>query len=129
MYREKIYGDRRLDLAKKEIELDFGSFTLDAKLFDTGIAEYFAEHLPYTVNLIQWGKELYGSIGIDLGEESPVTEIPPGGIAYTKDGRYVCIFFGQRPAWGVEYIGRISDDDWKKLLDNPDCGAVVIRAR
>ncbi len=116
-------------MAKKEIVLDFGSFALDAELFDTGIAENFAEHLPYRVSLVQWGGELYGSIGIDLGEDTPVTEIPPGGIAYTKNGRYVCIFFGQRPAWAVEYIGRIRGDGWKKLLDNPDCDSLVIRGR
>ena len=116
-------------MVTKEIELDFGPFVLEAELFDSKIAEKFAAHLPYTVNLMQWGEELYGSIGIDLGEENPVTEIPPGGIAYTNNGHYVCVFFGQRPAWAVEYIGRIAGEDWKRLAENPDCDSVVIRAR
>jgi hypothetical protein len=74
-------------MSKKQIELDFGSFILDAELFDTKIARKFSDKLPYTVSLMQWGKELYGSIGINLGEENPVSAIPPGGIAYTYGGQ------------------------------------------
>jgi hypothetical protein len=44
-----------------------------------------------------------------------VPDIPAGGIAYTNNGNYVCIFFGQTPAWPVEYIGQIKDDTWKVL--------------
>ncbi|MFC1862725.1 cyclophilin-like family protein [Thermodesulfobacteriota bacterium] len=42
--------------------------------------------------------------GINLGEDNPVPDIPPGGIAYTNNGNFLCIFFGQTPAWSVEYI-------------------------
>ena len=112
-----------------EIELDFGAFVLDAKLFDTATAKKFSEHLPYNVNLTRWGNELYGSIDRDLGEENPVEEIPPGGIAYTSNGNYVCIFFGQRPAWAVEYIGYIPNDKWDILVENSSQGSVVIRLK
>ena len=64
-------------MQKKELILDFGSLVLEAKLFDSTIAARFAENLPYTVNLEHWGNELYGSIGLDLGEDNPVPEIPP----------------------------------------------------
>ena len=118
----------RPSLRQKNIELDFGNFVLEAELFDSGIAKKFADHLPYTINLMQWGEEYYGSIGVDLGEENPVAVIPPGGLAYTKNGHFVCIFFGQRPAWAVEHIGRIRGDAWKKLLENRGCNLVKIRA-
>ena len=114
-------------MAHNHIELDFGTFALDAELFDTVVAKRFAEHLPYNVRLMQWGSELYGSIGRDLGEENPVEKIPPGGIAYTNNGNYVCIFFGGTPAWAVEYIGHIPHDQWKKLVENPSQDSVVIR--
>lgn len=112
-----------------QIELQFETFVLEADLFDTKIAKNFAENLPYTVNLMQWGRELYGSIGIDLGEENPVPEIPPGGIAYTNNGNYLCLFFGQTPAWAVEHIGCIKEDQWKRLVSKPSQGAVTVKAK
>lgn len=110
------------------IELEFGSVVLSARLFDTHIAKKFMRNLPVTVSLMQWGEEFYGSIGVDLGEENPVEEIPPGGIAYTNNGNYVCIFFGQRPAWAVEHIGQIADDQWPRLREIPGRRSVTIRA-
>jgi hypothetical protein len=105
-------------MSKNQILLDFGSICLEAELFDSSVADGFLKNLPCTVSLIKWGDELYGSIGIDLGEEKPVPDIPPGGIAYTNNGNYVCIFFGQTPAWPVEYIGQIKGDSWKTLIEN-----------
>ena len=116
-------------MGDNKIELDFGSFVLDAELFDTAIAKKFADRMPYTVELMQWGNELYGSVGVDLGEDNPVPDIPAGGIAYTNQGNYVCIFFGQRPAWAVEYVGHIPGDQWKKLVDQPSQGFVLIRRK
>ena len=115
-------------MSTNNIILKFKGFTLNAELFDNDIAGKFAAGLPYRVELIQWGKELYGSIGIDLGAENPVPDIPPGGIAYTNRGNYVCIFFGQPPAWPVEYLGQIKGDEWKRLLDTGALDAVDIEA-
>lgn len=117
------------NMKNKRIELDFGVFVLEAGLFDTAMARKFAERLPLTVSLTPWGRELYGSIGMDLGEEDPVPAIPEGGIAYTRNGQYVCIFFGQTPAWPVEYIGQITGSQWTRLLENPSVDAVTIRLR
>ncbi|MBD3393587.1 MAG: hypothetical protein GF418_15745, partial [Chitinivibrionales bacterium] len=64
--------------------LEFGTFSLPARLFDTRIANAFFERLPVVVDLIGWGEELYGSIGEDLGSLDPVPHIPPGGLAYTN---------------------------------------------
>jgi len=98
------------------IKLDFGVLVLEAELFESVIANKFIGNLPYSINLTSWGNELYGSIGIDLGEENPIPEIPAGGIAYTNNGNYLCVFYGQQPAWPVEHIGQIKNNDWKKLL-------------
>ena len=116
-------------MEKNKIILNFGEFTLEAELFDSSIAEKFLKHIPYTINLQKWGGELYGSIGINLGEESPVPDIPAGGIAYTNNGNYLCIFFGQTPAWPVEYIGKIKGDTWKVLLEKKAVNLVEIYSR
>ncbi len=110
----------------KGIKFKFRDFTINAELFNTETANKFLKGLPYEVGLIQWGREVYGSIGKDLGEEKPVSEIPPGGIAYTNRGNYVCIFFGQTPAWPVEYIGQIVGDEWERLVDSVGLDSVDI---
>ena len=110
------------------IELDFGAVVLNARLFNTEIAKKFLQHLPVTVSLMQWGEEFYGSIGADLGEEAPLEDIPPGGIAYTRSGNYVCIFFGQKPAWAVEHIGQIANDQWPRLRELRESRSVRITA-
>lgn len=99
----------------KKIILNFGDFELQAKLFDTIIAQRFYRDLPYTIDLTTWGGEAYGSIGLDLGTENPIPKIPAGGLAYTNQGNYLCIFYGQTPAWAVEHIGNIVGDEWKTL--------------
>jgi len=119
--------NRKEKMDKLMIELDFGKFKCRAELFNTEIAKRFAEHLPYKVDLIQWGGELYGSIGVDLGEEAPIEEIPEGGVAYTKKGNYICVFYGQAPAWAVEYIGDIINNGWTKLLEYDSIDSVVIK--
>ncbi len=111
-----------------KIQLDFNSFILNADLFNTKIADNFYNNLPYNIELTFWGNEAYCSIDIDLGEENPVPDIPAGGLAYTNQGNYFCIFFGQKPAWDVEYIGKIEGDAWKKLIGNSDIKKVKVEA-
>lgn len=101
-----------------DIILDFCDFQLEAELFENKIAERFGSFLPYIIELTQWGNELYGSIGKKLGEENLVSIIQEGGLAYTERGTYFCIFFGQNPAWPVEYIGQIKGQQWKALLNH-----------
>ncbi len=104
-------------MPSNKIKLDFGSLVLEAELFDNKVAKKFTGNLPYSINLNQWGNELYGSIDIAFGDEEPIPKIPPGGIAYTNNGNYLCVFYGQTPVWPVEYIGQIKDNEWKKLLE------------
>ncbi|MBS3731989.1 MAG: hypothetical protein KGY42_03695 [Desulfobacterales bacterium] len=116
------------DALPQHVVLDFGGFVLRAELFDTAVARRFAGHLPYRVSLTHWDGELYGPIGRDLGEENPVADISPGGLAYTNQGHLVCIFFGQKPAWPVEHIGQIPGDHWRELLEHEDKHRLEIRA-
>jgi len=113
-------------MEKNQIILDFGSISLIAELFDSTVAAGFFENLPYTVSLEKWGGELYGSIGINLGEENPAPDIPPGGIGYTNNGNYICIFFGHKPARSAEYIGQIKGDSWKTLIENSFDSVTII---
>lgn len=101
---------------KKKVILTFNDFKLKAELFDTKIAERFYRNLPYSIDLTVWGSELYGSINHDLGSDNPVPDIPSGGLAYTNQGNYFCLFFGQTPAWAVEHIGQVVNTEWKKLF-------------
>ena len=98
------------------IILDFGSVTLNAELFDTGVAQGVHALLPRTLNLTRWGDEVYGALPVAIDTENPVPHIPAGGIAYTNNGNYLCIFFGQQPAWPVEYIGQIQGNTWELLV-------------
>ena len=98
-----------------QIELDFDGTKMKARLFDTAVAQRLYENLPVEAELVSWGDESYGSIGIDLGEEDPVPTIPAGGIAYTNRGEYLCLFYGQQPAWPVEHVGEIFDGEWEQL--------------
>ena len=99
----------------EKIVLDFGDFQISAELFDTPTALALSSVLPKEISLIYWGAEAYGTIGRDLGSDSPRSVIPPGGIAYTNRGNYLCFFFGQDPAWPVEYVGTMEESGWKRL--------------
>jgi hypothetical protein len=97
-----------MDYCMKNIVLDFEGLVLEAELFDNSIAEKLYNSLPLEISLTHWGDEMYGSIGKDLGEDKPQASIPPGGIAYTSQGTYLCVFYGQNPAWPVEFIGQLN---------------------
>lgn len=110
----------------RRVLLDFGLFRCGARLNDSVTAGRVIDLLPVTVKLTAWGREVYGPIGVNLGSESPVATVPPGGIAYTGRGVYLCIFFGQDPAWPVEHIGMIEGGEWRRLLEGPAPDSVTV---
>jgi len=117
----------------KKIILDFGSLSIDADLYDSPAANTLYESLPRSISLEQWGNELYGPVGVELNPDPAckpklVPEITPGGIAYSKRGNYLCIFFGQKPAWEVEEIGRIRNTQWRELAGQSRLTRVTIRS-
>lgn len=111
----------------QKIILNFGEIKIKAELFDTIIAGKFYRSLPYSVELTHWGQEMYGSIGIDLGTEKPVAQIPAGGLAYTNKGNYLCIFYGQEPAWPVELIGKLTGN-WENLLSRDFINVTITKS-
>jgi hypothetical protein len=111
-----------------QIILDFGTFGLKAELFDLPVCEALIKTLPATVDLTSWGGELYGARPLSCNKMGKlVSAIPPGGIAYSYRGSYLCIFFGQTPAWPVEHIGNIEGKEWEKLKDG-NVDKVIIRS-
>lgn len=109
-----------------DIELHFNDIIMQGRLFDTEIGRRLYAALPVKINLQTWGDESYGSIGVDLGAENPIPEIPAGGIAYTNQGDYLCLFYGQRPAWPVEHVGEILEEQWQQLRTfNPSSVEVI----
>ena len=99
----------------KKIVLEFesfdDSFEMKAELFDTPVADSLYASLPQKISLTHWGQEMYGSVSGTHGGYRPVPVIPRGGLAYTDQGSYFCVFYGQSPAWPVEYVGQILEPD------------------
>jgi hypothetical protein len=111
-----------------QIILDFATFDLKAELFDLPVCEAFVNILPATVELTSWGGELYGPLPLSCNKMGKlVPAILPGGIAYSYRGPYLCIFFGQTPAWPVEHIGKIEGKEWEKLRE-AEVDKVTIKA-
>ncbi len=113
----------------QDIMLDFGAIQVDAVLFTSPIAQALARILPCSIRLQKWGNELYGPIDKDLGEDRPTSNLPSGSIAYTNQGNYICFFFGQAPAWPVEYIGHISDFGLEQLIRHPFQKSVTLKQK
>ena len=101
----------------KKIILDFVTIRLKGTLYNTESAQVLYENLPLEIDLVQWGNELYGDTQIKLPEQDLVSELDAGSIAYSSRGNYLCVFYGQQPAWPVEVVGKIDGSEWKKLKD------------
>ncbi len=101
----------------KKIVLDFGTIRLKGKLNNTGSAQLLYENLPLKIKLVQWGNELYGETGIISHGRDLVSRLEAGSIAYSLKGTYLCVFYGQQPAWPVEVVGKIDGNEWEKLKD------------
>ncbi|KAL1523801.1 hypothetical protein AB1Y20_018724 [Prymnesium parvum] len=81
---------------------------LRARVFDTPTGRSFLGCLPQTLSSLQtYGDEVYGPITAALPCTKPQPMIPPGGLAYSQQGQYLCIFYGQVPAWPVEYFAQV----------------------
>lgn len=109
----------------KKVLLQFDVGTIEAELRDSPIADSLYSLLPLSIDLLTWGDEAYGTIAEDLGEDRPVSEIHGGGIAYTNNGNYLCFFYGQQPAWAVEWVGQM-EDGWE-ILKKKAPGSVRIK--
>src|SRR5439155_22066844 len=75
--------------------------------------------LPIEAQAQTWGDEVYFSIGIAAGEESPKAVVEMGELGYWPPGQAFCIFFGRtpasrgdeiRPASPVNVVGKVEGD-------------------
>ena len=94
------------------------------------------DNLPFEINLSRWGKELYGSIPVDLNLENGQQECEVGDIGYWPDGNGFCIFFGRTPvstsenpkaASLVNIFAKLEGFDPKLLLEFSSFKGVVKR--
>ncbi|MFP4416856.1 MAG: cyclophilin-like fold protein [Chitinispirillaceae bacterium] len=101
----------------EKIYMDYGEFSLQVELLTTPAASKLVEILPQTIAVTRWGEELYGPLSEPLEVSTPVAAVSPGSIAYSEVGHYLCVFFGQQPAWPIELLGHIADPHRQKLRE------------
>ena len=102
------------------------STVLRARIFDTPTGHALLESCPHQMMLQHYGAEVYGPLGVRLPSTTLQSAIPPGGLAYSEQGNYLCVFWGAAPAWPVDYIGQI-DAEWEKLRDKSWTELKVVR--
>ncbi|MBS3103206.1 hypothetical protein J4458_07220 [Candidatus Woesearchaeota archaeon] len=81
------------------MKIKSGVIEAEAELRHTETAKKIYEALPLTGMVNRWGKEIYFSIPVYIGEEKGAKEVVEiGDIAYWPTGNCFCIFFGKTPA-------------------------------
>ena len=92
------------------------NLALRARVFDSPAGHTFMDNCPHTLSSLEsFGEEVYGSLAKPLPSSRKQPKIPCGGLAYSDQGQYLCIFFGQTPAWPVEYFAQI-EVGWEELI-------------
>jgi hypothetical protein len=82
-----------------KIVIEAGGHELSAELSDSAAARIVAAALPLSPRMSRWGDEYYGSVGLDIAEDSTARELMEiGEIAFWPPGKALCIFFGPTPA-------------------------------
>ncbi|MEW5947611.1 MAG: cyclophilin-like fold protein [bacterium] len=112
----------------RTIRIVSGELSVEAELNDTAAARLVWEALPVDSTAETWGDEVYFTIPVKAGLESPVSVVRAGDIGYWPPGMAFCVFFGPtpasrgdeiRPASPVTIIGKVSGDTraFKKVKD------------
>ncbi len=100
-----------------------GTLTAELTGENPETAKAFVSKLPIEGRANTWGDEIYFTIPVDAGEESPKQVVEVGDVAYWPPGKALCLFFGPtpasrggdiRPASPVNVFARITGDP--KLL-------------
>ena len=111
-----------------DIRITAGHLELNGYLFDIEPARSLYKLLPVTIDATFWGQEFYGSLPEPLEDAGKhlQAKIKPGGIAYSEQGNYLCVFFGQTPAWPVDYLGHIAN--WQRLNEISSLQSFLVAA-
>ena len=83
----------------RRIRIRVGGIETTARLLDTPTADAIWKALPLRFRVSRWGKELYGSIPVQVAQEPDASDlVERGDLAYWPPGSAFCIFFGPTPA-------------------------------
>lgn len=94
------------------MKITIGKIELTIKLNDSESARKVSAALPFSSAANLYGDEIYFNTPVEMGEENPVAEVPPGGVAYWPPGKALCLFFGQTPYSPVNLVGEIVGDPY-----------------
>jgi hypothetical protein len=106
-------------MAGRRIRITAGTAAADAVLDGGATAAAVWDALPLAAPGEIWGDEIYFTIPVEAGAESPRETVEPGDLGYWPPGSAFCIFFGPtpasrgaeiRPASPVTVFGRIVGD-------------------
>jgi uncharacterized protein len=87
----------------KIITRSAGTFDADLTGENPETADSVYARLPIEGKANVWGEEIYFSIPVTVGAESPKPLVEVGDIAYWPPGKALCLFFGPTPAsWDQE---------------------------
>jgi len=82
-----------------KIVIEAGGHELSAELSDSAAAKAVTAALPLSSRMSRWGDEYYGSVGLNIAEDSTARELMEvTEIAFWPPGKALCIFFGRTPA-------------------------------
>lgn len=82
-------------------------------------AAELAAAVPFASKANRWGDEVYFSVPMEAGDESPRLDVEVGEVAYWAAGRALAVFFGPtpasvngrpRPIVPVNVIGKVEGD-------------------
>lgn len=103
----------------RTITITAGKISATATLGTGRTADTIWKALPLEARASTWGDEIYFSIPVECGPESPREVVEMGDLGYWPPGSAFCIFFGPtpasrgreiRPASPVNVFGRVEGD-------------------
>ncbi len=90
------------------------------ELDDSNTARLILSHLPFTVKINVWGKEIYTEpIPVKADEENAKSVVELYDVAYWPPGQALCLFYGPTPL-SIDVITPYSPVNVIGKIKNPD---------